>query len=291
MRCAEPPGAPPTRDELIAHLIDTRIAGSVATSREANLANYRLMAQRDEGYLFGLRPRGAWTFDDVLALMSRRCGVSPDSMFDAGMDTIDPMLTVASLDELADRLRAVAVSRGRVLVATGHPTGLLAVHLELARRLAAAGCPLLCPPAAWQDADRAGTPHERHVRYLAGVAVVSQGANLLHTHSPVPMRAMLDRLTDAGEEMPDLVLADHGFAGAAGQAGVPTVGFADSNDPALFVGEEEGDIAVCVPLDDNVMPRLYGPLIWYVVARAFGESAEYAAEDATEDATEDAAGV
>lgn len=298
MSCAEPPGgagAPPTADELIAQLVDARIAGSVATSREANLANYRLMAQRDEGYLFGLRPRGAWTFEDVLALMSTRCGVSPDSLFDAGMDTIDPALTLASLDELADRLRAVADGRGRVLVATGHPTGLLAVHLELARGLAVAGCTLLCPAASWQDADRAGKPHERHVRYLAGVAVVSQGANLLHTHSPVPMRAMLACLADAGEPMPDLVLADHGFAGAAGQAGVPTVGFADSNDPALFVGAEEGDIAVCVPLDDNVMPRLYGPLIAYVVARAFGEAPVDAAgdsavddEDEREDEDEDA---
>ena len=31
-----------------------------------------------------------------------------------------------------------------------------------------------------------------------------------------------------------------------------TVGFADCNDPALFVGEAEGKVAVSVPLDDNV---------------------------------------
>lgn len=280
MSCPEPPGigAPPSRDELIAQLVESRIAGAVATSREANVANYRLMAQRDEGYLFGLRPQGSWGFDDVLALMARRCGVSPDSLLDAGEDTIDPTMTLERLEALADRLSAVAADRGRVLVATGHPTGLLAVHLEIARWLAAAGCQLLCPAAHWQEVDRAGKPHERHVRYLTGVAVVSQGANLLHTHSPVPMRTMLARLESAGEAMPDLVVADHGFAGAAGQAGVPTVGFADSNDPALFVGEEEGAIEVCVPLDDNVMPRLYAPLTAYLIARAFGEPSVYLAE-------------
>jgi hypothetical protein len=70
--------------------------------------------------------------------------------------------------------------------------------------------------------------------------------------------------------MPDLVIADHGFAGAAGRAGITTVGFADTNDPALFVGEAEGDVAVCVPLDDNVRPNLYRPLIAYLLAGAFG---------------------
>ena len=54
------------------------------------------------------------------------------------------------------------------------------------------------------------------------------------------MRGLLADLQDAGEAPPDLVVADHGWAGAAGQAGVTAVGFADCNDPALFVGEAEG---------------------------------------------------
>jgi hypothetical protein len=108
------------------------------------------------------------------------------------------------------------------------------------------------------------------VRSVLGVSVASQGANLLHTHSPVPMELMLQALVDQGEEAPDLVVADHGFAGAAGRAGVTCVGFADSNDPALFVGEAEGDVAVCVPLDDNVMPDLYEPLTNFLLAAAFG---------------------
>lgn len=258
------------RDELISYLSDVRIAGPVATPRESNLANYRLMSQRDPGYLFGLQPRGQWTFDDVLALMAQRCGVSPDALLDAGEDTIDPALTVERLDAMAGQLRGVAADQGRVLVATGHPTGLLAVHIEVVRALNAAGCTVLIPPASWRDTDRAGKPHERHVRYMLGVAVATQGANLLHTHSPVPMQVMLAALATSGEAMPDLVVADHGFAGAAGQAGIPTVGFADSNDPALFVGEAEGDVAVCVPLDDNVAPHLYEPLTAYLLAQAFG---------------------
>ena len=66
------------------------------------------------------------------------------------------------------------------------------------------------------------------------------------------------------DALPDLVVADHGWAGAAGEAGVSVIGFADSNDPGLFLGQEEGKVAVVVPLDDNVSPHLYGPLIEYL---------------------------
>jgi hypothetical protein len=89
-----------------------------------------------------------------------------------------------------------------------------------------------------------------------------------HTHSPLPMRAALAELAADGEAPPDLVVADHGWAGAAGQAGVDSVGFADCNDPALFVGEAEGRVLVSVPLDDNVAPHLYAPLTAYLLSAA-----------------------
>ena len=258
------------REELAAQLVESRIAGEVATTRENNLANYRRMSARDPGYLFGLEPRGPWTFDDVLALMAKRCGVSGDPGYQAGTDTIDPELTIERLEAMAAQLRSVALAKGRVLAATAHPAGLLVIHIEVVRALRAAGCTVLRAPATWEHADRDGRSRERHVRHVHGVAVASQSANLLHTHSPVPMQLMLANLAASGEPAPDFVLADHGYAGAAGRAGITAVGFADSNDPALFVGEDEGDVAVCVPLDDNVAPHLYAPMTAYLLARAFG---------------------
>jgi hypothetical protein len=254
-----------SRSDLAKQLTEVKIAGSIATSRENNLANYRLMADRDPDYLFGLSPRESWTFDDVLDLMARRCGVSADPHHETGADTIDPALTIGRLEAMAGHLRAAVATKARVLVATGHPTGLLVVHLETARALRAAGCTLLTPTAHWDDADGSGRLHQRHVRSVLGVCVASQGANLLHTHSPVPMELMLDDLAARSMAPPDLVIADHGYAGAAGQAGIESVGFADSNDPALFVGEAEGDVAVCVPLDDNVLPHLYEPMTAFLL--------------------------
>lgn len=250
------------RQQLRQHLLDSRIAGEVATTRENNLANYARMSARDPGYLFGLRPSGTWTPGEVLALMVERAGVHPDPAYVEGTDTIDPDRTLAALDAMAGRLRRAVERRERVLVATGHPRGVLAVHIEVARSLAAAGCTLLTPAGGWSFLNRAG--HRREIRHVGGVAMVSAGGELKHTHSPLPMQAMLAELA---AEPPDLVLADHGFAGAAGEAGVDAVGFADCNDPALFVGAAEGRVAVVVPLDDNVLPQLYAPVTGYLLGQ------------------------
>jgi len=259
----------PTRDELIEHLVTNRIAGDVATSRQNNLGNFRRLADRDSRHLFGIEPEGSWTFAEVLALMARRCGVSPDEAYREGVDYIDPELTVLRLDAMAARLQQAAELREQVIVATGHPTGLLAVHVEVARALAAAGCRLLMPAAGWSyEIQRYGYRERREIRYVGGVAMLANRGDLNHTHSPRPMVEMLDRLRSSSDRWPDLVVADHGWAGAAGQAGVDAVGFADSNDPALFVAEAERKVLVSVPLDDNVYPHLYAPMTAYLLAAA-----------------------
>ncbi len=263
--------APPDRDRLRQHLVAARIAGDVATPRENNLANFQLMSDRVPLFLFGLEPAGAWPPEDVLALMAERCGVSPDPEHTHGQDTIDPDLTIDRLDAMGDRLR-LAVERGeRVLVATGHPVGLRPTHTAVARGLEAGGAKLVTAAAGWQHPDDPDYGHQTgRIEYLDGMvgALAGPDGRLYHTHSPLPLRAVLADLEASGQARPDLVVADHGWSGAAGQAGIDTVGFADCNDPALFVGEAEGRVQVCVPLDDNVAPHLYAPLTAYLLARA-----------------------
>jgi hypothetical protein len=256
----------PTRDELRGHLLASRIAGEVATPRQGNLANFARMAAGEPLYLFGLEPRREWTAADVLALMAERCGVSPDPDHARGQDTIDPDRTLHRLDAMADRLRTAAERRERVLVATGHPVGLRPTHTAVARALREAGCTILTPAEGWVHPLEADFDYQTGIlRYVDDVAVLGTDIGTLqHTHSPLPMRAALAEL----DTPPDLVVADHGWAGAAGQAGVDAVGFADCNDPALFVGEAEGRVLVSVPLDDNVAPHLYAPLTAYLLDRA-----------------------
>jgi hypothetical protein len=243
--------------------VAARICGDVATSRQSNLTNARLCAQGHPGFTFGVRFSRPWAYEEVVAELAKRVGVSADLAYGSGQDRIDPQLCADRLEAMGERLGSAARRRERVLLATGHPTGLLAIHLEVAAALRAAGARLLAPAPGWSYRSR---DQVRHIRHVGGVAMLSDGAGLLHTHDPQPMRGMLAALAAAGEPPPDLVLADHGYAGAAGQAGIDTLGFADCNDPALFLAEAEGTVRVTVPLDDNVQPHLYGPVSSYLLS-------------------------
>ena len=251
---------PPTRAELVDHLVRTRIAGDVATARTSDLGNVTKMLARDPDYWFGVELDRAWTYEEIVELMVARVGIHPDLDREHGADTIDPELCVAALDAAAAQIASVAVRGGRVLCATGHPTGLLALYVPLLVELAAAGCEIVTPAAETWVAigDR-----QRRIRYIGGVATIGTGGDLLHTQAPEPMQAILA----SGLAKPDLVIADHGWAGAAGQAGWPVLGFADTNDPALFVAAAEGKVEVVVPLDDNVDPAAYAPLAAYLLGQ------------------------
>jgi hypothetical protein len=253
------------RSRLREQLISARIAGAVATPREANLRSYRNFASERTYHRFGLTSSRPWTAEEVLEVMVRRCGVDPDPDHQFGADTIDPDLTLAALDAAAQLLAQTAAAGGSVLLATGHPAGLLEVHLGLAAGLRAAGCPLRRAAAGWRYSEMHGGDEEfREIRWVNDVAVVSDRGQLNHTHSARPMQAVLAELAESGQAPPDLVVADHGWAGAAAEGGLPVVGFADCNDPALFIGQEEGKVAVVVPLDDNVAPHLYLPAVQYL---------------------------
>lgn len=269
----------PTRAELYEHLVLTKIAGEVATSRENNLDHYRSLANRDPYHLFGLTLSDGWSYRDVLALMAKSAGVVADPAHREGQDTIDPDRTIDALEKMGDRIAAaLAVPGARILVATGHPTGLLVVHLALAELAVRRGATLLTPAEGWTYWGST-FGRKRRIRYLRSVAMLDDRGGFVHTHDAAPMEAMLSELsgsvgpTGSAEptgptgSWPDLVIADHGWAGAAGEAGVPTVAFADSNDPGLFVGEAEGKIDAVVPLDDNVLPRYYAPLTAYLTSR------------------------
>ena len=250
---------PMSRSALARQLIETRIAGDVTTPRASNIANITKMLERRWDYHFGLRFEREWAADDVLKVLADRVGMDPDFDRVDGADRIDPERTLEAIDAAADLLADAAAKRARVVVATGHPTGVLSLHLLAAAALAAAGCEVLTPAEGLRVAAEHLHPRA-HIRYLGRVAMLSNGADFLHTHAAEPMEALLSQ-----GPPPDLVLADHGWAGAAAQAGIVTIGLADTNDPAMFVGAEEGRVAVAVPLDDNVAPSSYIPLADYLL--------------------------
>ncbi|MFJ3927713.1 phosphatase [Streptomyces sp. NPDC090022] len=261
---------------LRAHLLAARLAGPVATSREESLRSYRLFAARDPRVLLGLDPEWRWGEGDLLRLMADKCGVSGDPAHVSGPDVIDPERTVAALEAFAERLRAAAGVRAAVLLGTGHPHRLLDFYATLARALSAAGCVVLTPAqgSLMDVATRFGV-RTYCLDYVRGVALVrepgvrpSGSATGAHSHSPLPVRVALGALAESGGPLPELVVGDHGWVCGAGQLGFEAIGLADTDDPALFVGEAEGRVAVAVPLDDGVRSDYYVPLTRYVLDRA-----------------------
>ncbi|MGW1542493.1 phosphatase [Streptomyces sp. NPDC002309] len=270
------PTAGVSRSHLRAHLLAARLAGVVATSREVSLRSYRGFAARDPRLLIGIDPEWPWTERDLIELMAGKCGVSADPRCVSGQDVIDPERTLAALEAFSARLAVVAQRGAPVLFGTGHPHRLLGFYGDLADAMSAAGCAVLTP-AKGRSVDittRFGL-RTYNLDYVRGVALMrepgarEQGcATGAHTHSPLPVRTVLGAIAEAGGPLPELVIGDHGWVCGAGQLGVETIGLADTDDPAPFVGEAEGRVAVVVPLDDAVRSDYYRPLTRYVLNRA-----------------------
>ncbi|TXS57817.1 phosphatase [Streptomyces sp. t39] len=257
---------------LRAHLLASRLAGDVATSREASLRSYRAFAAGDPRVTIGLDPLSGWSERRLIELMAAKCGVSADPECVRGDDVIDPELTLRALSAFAGRLGAAVRRRAPVLFGTGHPHRLLGFYAGLADAVSAAGCPVLTP-AQGRSVDittRFGV-RTLTLAYVRGVALLRDGADAgagTHTHSPLPVRLALQAAAEGDGPLPELVVGDHGWVCGAGQLGVEAIGLADTDDPALFVGEAEGRVAVAVPLDDAVRADCYLPLTRYVLNRA-----------------------
>ncbi len=265
-----------TADRLRAHLLTAGLAGVVGTTREESLRSYRLFAARDPRVLIGLDPVGAWGEREVLALMADRCGVTADPGRRSGPEIIDPERTLTALDACAGRLAEAARRRVPVLLGTGHPHRLLGFYAVLADALSAAGCEILTPAQGrCVDITTRFGLRTATLDYVRGVGLVrgataqrSGGEPGAHTHSPLPVRAALAAAADAGGPLPGLVIGDHGWICGAGQLGFESVGPADVNDPAPFVGQAEGAVSVVVPVDDGAQSDYYLPLTRYVLNQA-----------------------
>ena len=254
---------PDQRADLRAHLLAERIAGDTRTPRRSVVDNAEALAAGDPDKLLGFD----FVLDaqEVIDAVGAVCGTQTDLGLRDGPGYIDPDRTLDELHAYGDRLAEAAGRGERILIVTGHPAGLLSLYQEVGRALVAAGCKLLTPRGGERLRSAAPRWHGDRVRYLGGVGCLTEGAHLHHTHESWPMERLLD---DA--EIPDLVLADHGFAGAAIVRGVETLAIADVNDPALSVAKVRGHVDVVVPLDDNVNPELYDPISVYLTSRIAG---------------------
>ena len=249
-----------TREEFIDYLNASKITGEVATARENNIAHMHGFIEGNEHLEFGVKWTRNWSYEDIFELMARRVGTKDDPTFLAGQDSISAEKCIDALEDYS-RIFGEAVRRKKsLLFATGHPAGLFPIYLELARTADEAGATVL----NIQEGDKF---LEGDIRQIMDVVVFEQHGSLQHTHLSGPMELSLQQLKTR-DITPDLVIADHGMAGFAASAGLPTLGIADCNDPGLFVSAEQGQLLVAVPMDDNVTPHLYQPVVEFILTRA-----------------------
>lgn len=256
----EPHSSP--RAELRRGLLEGRIAGPEVSHPMDNVRrNARLLVEGDPDKQFGMTGlAGAMSADQVLRIVGRASGFTPHPEWRSGPVPVDPDLVLDACGAVGDALAGVVRTGGSVILATGHPTGLAHLYIEVGRQLRARGVKTIQPFEAvpWKEP---GRHHRWEIRYLEGVAMLTDGTSMRHTHSGEPMARMLS------EQRPDLVFADHGFAGGAIELGVPTVSIADVNDPALLVAKAQGRTDTVVVMDDNVRPEDYWPCFQAIAAR------------------------
>ncbi|TCJ18887.1 hypothetical protein E0L93_05140 [Rubrobacter taiwanensis] len=247
-------------------LLEAGVAGD-RTSHGArdNLYKIEQVVMHNPVYTFGLEPllEGV-DFEEAYSAVGRFTGHPPDREENPERGRIDPVRTVEGLVEAARRIRKVAGGGGTLLFGTGHPGALLLYYLELSRWAETLGGRVLT--AGTERLYEHGSPLD----WVGKVGVLGDGAHLHHTHSPDPMR---DVLGEVGAV--DLVVADHGFAGAAAAAGIPAIAVMDTNDPALAVAALRApDLLTVVPMDDNRPQNSYAVAL-DVIREAGGASAPF----------------
>jgi hypothetical protein len=230
--------------------------------RESSLRKiHGLLEGEDLDATMGLSGLDKYSAGEILGFMAELTGCSPDIADAQCADLIDPDKTVAGLAAMGDRLRAEA-ERGAVLfVGSGHPTGMLEFYIRVLDAYLAAGG----KSVRLREEEKlpiGSNGRDREVRYVGGVGCLADWGSLKHTHSSKAMEALLEE-----RPWPDLVMGDHGFAGAAIERGIPTIAIMDINDHALAVARAEGRDVLIVPLDDNRPQRLYEPAWDLVVSR------------------------
>ena len=236
-------------DEHAERLLSATVAGgNTSHGAENNLRKIRLLTEADPNNTYGMEDllRGA-TFEEAYDAVTRQLGNAPDEEETPGRGRIDPARTAEELLKAGERIRAVAGAGGRIVLATGHPGAMLTYYLGVARWVEELGGEVITVETRGRYGDRGAW-----LDWVGPVGALGNRASLWHTHSPEPMRDVL-----RGAEGVDLVVADHGFAGAAVAAGVPTVAVMDTNDPAFAVAVGRGADLTAVPMDDNRPPNSY----------------------------------
>lgn len=255
-------------DEIERGLLEGGIAGRASHPLDNVRRNALALLEGDPDKGFGMTGLAdGLDLDAILDLIEAATGAPIDRERRFGPVEIRPEPIVEAALAAGDRLAVACRERATVVLATGHPVGLAHLYHELGLLLERAGARVLRLGVGvrWFDPS---VGHEWAIDHWDGLTVLTDSREPRHTHRPDAMERMLEEAT------PDLVVADHGFAGAAIEAGVETISIADVNDPALLVARSRGRTEHVLVFDDNVEPDAYWPVWRLLAAPVHGHGSE-----------------
>jgi hypothetical protein len=257
---------PHDRDELERAMLSGMVAGWAAHPIDNVRGNALALLDGDPDKQFGLRGlTGDLDLDGILSLVEQAAGAAIDRDARYGPVDIRPAPIVDACLAAGARLAELCRGGASIVLATGHPVGLAHLYHELNAFLSGAGAMVLRLGVGqrWREHRM---PHDWAIEHWDDVAVLTDTREPRHTHRPDAMERML------AEARPDLVFADHGFAGAAIEAGVETISIADVNDPALLVARSQGRTEHVLVFDDHVEPNAYWPVFQALAAPVVGHA-------------------
>ena len=231
-----------------------RLAGpDLSHTRKKNVEAVQRMVEGDPYATFGIKQvidyieREKLPADEALKMVAGLTKCSQDISYTEGRGFISPSSTIKGLRATASTIKRVSSHGGAVAFATGHPGSMLEYYNELAYLVRRLGGYVMNLAKGQLVAQGEDIDNVMVVDAMNSVAFLSDTCGALHTHDSRPMELMLNDAV----RLPNLVIADHGFAGEAINRGILTVAVMDTNDPGLAVAKTLGANVVLVPMNDN----------------------------------------
>jgi hypothetical protein len=229
--------------DLRSKLVHLKLTGELnRNTPEANRQAIReLLALNDYWALEAERwPVSQLSYPQVASLMANELGMTVERFESNEAPFIDPDHTASRLLTGLHRLETVALKHGKIMLATAHPGSLLSFYQILGEHLEVLGAQLVRLHEPVQ------APDNRWLDEVNGVIVLSDEGNLMHTHASHGIKTLMHKTN------PGMVMADHAFAVAAMNLGLPTVAIFDVDDPAVPVmAATDPDHMLGIPMNDN----------------------------------------
>jgi hypothetical protein len=168
---------------------------------------------------------------------------------------IDAARTISAARAAVRRLATVAETGAHIALATSKPASLLPTYLALARLARISGGDVA-------DDDQDSSPLRvdgraaRVLRWVDGVAVVTDGQSLCETRGPEAAAEWLFLVP-----RPAIVVADGPFADAALDAGLEVIAPAGLDHVSLAVERKRGERSHVIPMWTDRPPGAYRPLL------------------------------